>query len=138
MEQGHYIPALSAEILQQNRDHGKPTVPLKSILIGNGYVSPLDTAYGYYETLCTTKPGVNEPVFNHTRCQIIAESLPRCLYVYEACYRYPDEILCRTTHQACGMIGALFHGESHAGGRDPFDSMIAICIRVDIHQANPM
>lgn len=138
MEQGHYIPALSAEILRQNQDHGKPTVPLKSILIGNGYVSPLDTAYGYYETLCTTKPGVDEPVFNHTRCQIIAESLPRCLYVYEACYRYPDEILCRTTDQACGVIGALFHSESHAGGRDPFDSMIAIYLGVDIHQANSL
>ena len=96
---------------------------MKSILIGNGYVSPLDTTYGYYETLCTTKPGVAKPVFNQTRCQIIAEALPRCIYVYEACYRYPDEVLCKATDQVCEPIRQLFHNESYAGGRDPFDSM---------------
>lgn len=92
-------------------------------MIGNGYVSPLDTTYGYYETLCTTKPGVEEPVFNQTRCHIIAESLPQCIYVYEACYQYPDEVLCKATDQVCEPIRQLFHNESYAGGRDPFDSM---------------
>jgi cathepsin A (carboxypeptidase C) len=91
------------------------------MLIGNGYVSPLDTLYGYYETLCTTKPGVDEPVFNHTRCQIISENLPRCISIYEVCYRYPDEVLCKATDAVCGVIKELYHNESHAGGRDPFD-----------------
>lgn len=90
-------------------------------MIGNGYVSPLDTTYGYYETLCTTNPGVSEPVFNETRCQIIAEALPRCVYVYEVCYRYPDKALCEATDQVCGTIKQLFHNESYEGGRDPFD-----------------
>lgn len=122
---GHYIPTLSAEIIRQNYlQSDSPAIPLNSILIGNGYVSPLDTTYGYYETLCTTKPGVAEPVFNHTRCQIIADTLPRCLYVYEACYRYPDKDLCKATDQVCGTIKELFHNESHAGGRDPFDSKL--------------
>lgn len=121
--QGHYIPALSTKIVQRNqRRYDKPMIPLKSVLIGNGYVSPLDTAYGYYETLCTTKPGVAQPVFNHTRCQIIADALPRCQNAYEACYRYPD--VCKATDESCGVIGQLFHNESHAGGRDPFDSKI--------------
>lgn len=122
---GHYIPTLSAEIIRQNDIHSDSlAIPLKSILIGNGYVSPLDTTYGYYETLCTTKPGVAEPVFNHTRCQIIADTLPRCLYVYEACYQYPDKDLCKATDQVCETIKELFHNESHAGGRDPFDSKL--------------
>jgi len=52
----------------------------------------------------------------------MADTLPRCLYVYEACYRYPDKDLCKATDQVCGTIKELFHNESHAGGRDPFDS----------------
>lgn len=67
-----YVP-LSREILRQNQVSETSEIPLRSILIGNGYVSPLDTLYGYYETLCTTKPGVDEPVFNQTRCQVISE-----------------------------------------------------------------
>jgi cathepsin A (carboxypeptidase C) len=122
MSKGHYIPTLSREILRQNQVPERPEIPLQSILIGNGYVSPLDTLYGYYETLCTTKPGVDEPVFNQTRCQIISENLPRCISIYEVCYRYPVEILCKATDAVCGVIKELYHNESHAGGRDPFDS----------------
>ncbi|KAI9731326.1 MAG: hypothetical protein M1834_005229 [Cirrosporium novae-zelandiae] len=119
---GHYVPALSAEILQQNELHfHRPKIPLKSIFVGDGFFSPLDTTWGYYETLCTTKPGIREPVFNETRCQIIAETLPRCAYVHEACYKYPDEILCKAADQVCQEIRRLFYDESHAGGRDPFD-----------------
>ncbi|OJJ39353.1 hypothetical protein ASPWEDRAFT_37124 [Aspergillus wentii DTO 134E9] len=119
---GHYVPTLSAEILRQNQMHPqRPNIDLKSILIGNGFVSPMDTTFGYYETLCTTKPGIDEPVFNKTRCQIMAEALPRCLYVYEACYRSPDEALCKATDEVCGVIRQLYHDESFAGGRDPFD-----------------
>jgi carboxypeptidase C (cathepsin A) len=45
--QGHYLPTLGAEIVQQNILHPhQPQVPLKSLMIGNGYVSPLDTAFG--------------------------------------------------------------------------------------------
>ncbi|KAJ8207616.1 hypothetical protein LV164_004225 [Aspergillus fumigatus] len=118
---GHYIPTLSREILRQNQVSETSEIPLRSILIGNGYVSPLDTLYGYYETLCTTKPGVDEPVFNQTRCQIISEKLPRCISIYEVCYRYPDELLCKAASEVCGVIKELYHNESHAGGRDPFD-----------------
>ncbi|KAI9928960.1 hypothetical protein MW887_001353 [Aspergillus wentii] len=49
---GHYVPTLSAEILRQNQMHPqRPNIDLKSILIGNGFVSPMDTTFGYYETL---------------------------------------------------------------------------------------
>lgn len=125
MCQGHYIPILGAEITRQNILHAtRPNINLRSLLIGNGLVSPLDTTFGYYETLCTTKPGVTEPVFNETRCEMIAEALPRCVYVHEACYLYPDERLCKAADTVCsGTIRALFDNEAAvAGGRDPFDS----------------
>lgn len=123
---GHYVPTVAAEILRYNdlRTGIGPDfkIPLTSIMIGDGYVSPLDTLYGYYDTLCTTKPGVAEPVFNSTRCTQIAEALPRCAYLHQACYAYPDALICQAADAFCtDSIRALYDGESGAGGRDPFD-----------------
>ncbi|TVY56314.1 Carboxypeptidase Y-like protein [Lachnellula cervina] len=120
---GHYLPALGAQIVSQNALHPKqPQVPLKSLAIGNGYVSPLDTAYGYWETLCTTNPGVNEPVFNSTRCDIMAANLPRCMDVSRTCYEHPDPAICQAASTVCwfGVI-EFYDGESYAGGRNRFD-----------------
>ncbi|KAK7227605.1 hypothetical protein V2G26_015608 [Clonostachys chloroleuca] len=122
---GHYIPTLAAEIVRRNTLPGFDSdfkIPLTSIMIGDGFVSPLDTTYGYYDTLCTTKPGVPEPVFNSTRCDQISEALPRCVYLHEACYEYPDPILCHAADSFCSSeIRALFDDETGEGGRDPFD-----------------
>ncbi|KAH7139984.1 Alpha/Beta hydrolase protein [Dactylonectria estremocensis] len=122
---GHYIPTLAAEIVRYNARLGldsEAKIPLTSVMIGDGFVSPLDTTYGYYDTLCTTKPGVPEPVFNTTRCTLISEALPRCVYLHEACYEYPDPILCHAADSFCsGEIRALFDNETGEGGRDPFD-----------------
>lgn len=80
--QGRYVPTLAAQIQSQNILHpSHPQINLKSVLIGNGMVSPSDRAFGYWETLCTIKPGVEKPVFNQTRCDIIAENIPRCTEV---------------------------------------------------------
>ncbi|KAH8663267.1 Alpha/Beta hydrolase protein [Ilyonectria robusta] len=122
---GHYIPTLAAEIVRYNGRPGlapEAKIPLNSVMIGDGFVSPLDTTYGYYDTLCTTKPGVPEPIFNATRCTQIAEALPRCVYLHEACYEYPDPILCHAADSFCSSeIRALFDNETGKGGRDPFD-----------------
>ncbi|KAF1350543.1 carboxypeptidase Y precursor [Lizonia empirigonia] len=87
---GHYVPTLGAQIVSQNMLYPKrPQVNLQSIFLGNAYVSPLDTAFGYWETLCTTNPGVDSPIFNHTRCDIMATHLPRCLELARVCYDHP-------------------------------------------------
>lgn len=123
---GRYVPTVAAEIVRYNelraslRSEFK--IPLTSIMIGDGFVSPLDITYGYYDTLCTTKPGVDRPVFNETRCRQISDSLPRCVYLHEACYEYPDAILCQAADSFCmGQIRDLFDSETGQGGRDPFD-----------------
>lgn len=121
---GHYVPTVAAEILRYNNLRIGPDfkIPLASIMMGDGFVSPLDTLYGYYDTLCTTKPGVPEPVFNSTRCTQIAENLPRCAYLHQACYEYPDAIICQAADSFCmSEIRDLYDKESGAGGRDPFD-----------------
>ena len=122
--QGHYLPALGAQILSQNTLHpSQPQVYLKSLAIGNGYVSPRDTAYGYWETLCTTNPGVKEPIFNATRCDIMAANLPRCMDVLKACNSHPDPAICQAASTVC-WYGVIVHydGESGKGGRNRFDS----------------
>ncbi|KAJ4212741.1 hypothetical protein NW759_011381 [Fusarium solani] len=123
---GHYVPTVAAEIVRYNKlDPGLRSgleIPLKSVMIGDGFVSPLDTTYGYYDTLCTTKPGVDTPIFNETRCTQIREALPRCVSLHESCYQNPDPILCHAADSFCsGQIRALFDSETGEGGRDPFD-----------------
>ncbi|KAF2682232.1 alpha/beta-hydrolase [Lentithecium fluviatile CBS 122367] len=120
---GHYVPTLGAQIVSQNLLYPKrPQIHLKSIFTGNGYVSPLDTAFGYWETLCTTNPGVKEPIFNQTRCDIMASNLPRCLDLARICYDHPDPAICQAGETVC-WHGVIKHydGESGAGGRNRFD-----------------
>lgn len=102
---------------------GEPQVRLESCLVGNGYMSPKDSAFGYWETLCTTNPGVEEPVFNNTRCDIMAANLPRCQELSDICTKYPDAAVCSAASKVCyeGVIG-WYDDESHAGGRNRFDS----------------
>ncbi|KAF7560127.1 hypothetical protein G7046_g4025 [Stylonectria norvegica] len=121
---GHYVPTVAAEIVRYNTQRVAPefVIPLKSIMIGDGFVSPMDTTFGYYETLCKPRPGQNAPVFNETRCNAIAEALPRCMYVHEACYDYPDPLICQAADSFCMTeIRDLFDSEVGLGGRDPFD-----------------
>jgi cathepsin A (carboxypeptidase C) len=122
--QGHYVPTLGAQIVSQNQLYPKrPQVNLQSIFVGNGYVSPLDTAFGYWETLCTTNPGVESPVFNQTRCDIMATHLPRCMDLAKVCYNHPDFEICQAANKVC-WNGVIVHydGESGSqGGRNRFD-----------------
>ncbi|KAF1928078.1 carboxypeptidase Y precursor [Didymella exigua CBS 183.55] len=120
---GHYVPTLGAQIVSQNLLYPKrPQVNLQSIFVGNAYVSPLDTAFGYWETLCTTNPGVDSPIFNQTRCDIMANNLPRCLELARVCYKHPDSAICLAAEGVC-WNGVIVHydGESGPGGRNRFD-----------------
>ena len=98
-------------------------MPLASLAIGNGLVLISDRIYGYWETLCTTNPGVDKPIFNETRCDIIASNLPRCIEVIETCIERPDIAICGAAAQVCwdGIL-AYYDGESGKGGRNRFDS----------------
>lgn len=98
-------------------------VPLKSVAIGNGLVSLSDTMFGTWETLCTTNPGVEKPVFNETRCEILATNIPRCLEVSRTCDTRPDPAICAAAFSVCweGVVG-YYDGESGKGGRNRYDS----------------
>ncbi|KAJ5961151.1 uncharacterized protein N7479_008301 [Penicillium vulpinum] len=130
---GKYIPYLGAEIITHNQQYPlEPQINLKSCLIGNGYMSPKDTAFGYWETLCTTNPGVSTPVFNQTRCDIIATNMPRCMEVYDTCTKSLDTAICTAASSVCykGII-SWYEEESKAGGRNRFD-ITAPCYLDDV------
>lgn len=100
----------------------RPQVNLKSTFTGNAYVSPKDTTFGYWETLCTTNPGVDKPVFNQTRCDIMAEHLPRCMELTKVCYDHPDPAICIAAQKVCDKGVLLYYDdESGKGGRNPYD-----------------
>lgn len=88
-------------------------------------MSPRDTFFGYWETLCTTNPGVEKPVFNQTRCDLIASNMPRCMEVSAMCVQNPDPALCSAALSVCyeGVVG-LYEDESGKGGRNRFDSKL--------------
>ncbi|KAK4905972.1 hypothetical protein LTR66_017761 [Elasticomyces elasticus] len=124
---GQYIPYLGAEILSQNALFpSEPQINLKSCLVGNGYMSPKDTAFGYWETLCTTNPGVDTPVFNKTRCDIIATNMPRCMSVHDTCRNNPDVDICNAAGKVCydGVVGFYESESSYKGGRNRYDDSV--------------
>ena len=100
----------------------RPQINLQSTFTGNAFVSPLHTAFGYWETLCSTNPGVEKPIFNQTRCDIMATHLPRCMDLTKICYDHPDPAICLAAEEVCWW-GVIEHydGESGKGGRNRFD-----------------
>ena len=92
-------------------------------------MSSKDITFGYWETLCTTNPGISTPVFNETRCDIIAANMPRCMEVYDTCAKGPDLAICTAAYSVCykGIIG-LYEDESKKGGRNRFDSELFLYI----------
>ncbi|KGO76721.1 Peptidase S10, serine carboxypeptidase [Penicillium italicum] len=120
---GKYIPYLGVEIVTHNQQYPlEPQINLKSCLIGNGFMSSKDITFGYWETLCTTNPGVSAPVFNQTRCDIMAANMPRCMELYDTCAVNPDVAICKAAYSVCydGIVG-LYDEESKKGGRNRFD-----------------
>jgi len=87
-------------------------------------MSSKDTTFGYWETLCTTNPGVSTPVFNETRCGILATNMVRCMEVYDICINNPDPDICLAAGAVCykGVVGWYEDESSHKGGRNRFDS----------------
>ncbi|KAJ5535891.1 hypothetical protein N7513_009077 [Penicillium frequentans] len=121
---GKYIPALGTQIVKQNKLYpNEPQVQLRSCLVGDGYMSPKDSAFGYWETLCTTNPGVAEPVFNKTRCDFMAANMPRCMEVMDICIRNPDPAICNVASKVCwdGVVSLYDNEAEFKGGRNRFD-----------------
>lgn len=104
---GHYTPYLASEILKHNAitaaepPSSAVEIPLKTILMGNPALSFAAIAFGFWETTCTTKPGIAKPIFNDTICDTMAEHLPECMRLMKICDENPDYIICQTAGEYC-------------------------------------
>lgn len=99
----------------------------------------MDAAFGYWETLCSTNPGVSKPIFNKTRCDIMASNLPRCQELIKICYSHPDVAICAAAGAIC-WNGVIVHydGESHKGGRNRFDITAPCDIDIFCYAETPL
>ncbi|KAH8646916.1 hypothetical protein BX600DRAFT_390431 [Xylariales sp. PMI_506] len=119
-----YVSVVTANVVPNNNRHWNQNykTPYKLIMLEDGFVSPFNITYGYYYTLCTTKPGVSNPILNTTQCKQMAVSLHRCNYLHKYCHNYPDSILYKVAESFCSNeISDIFHSESGGGRRDPFN-----------------
>lgn len=106
---GSYVPSLGARLIRSNTaaldklasstSHRKRGgFNLKGIMVGNGLMDQTVQRRGFYEMGCTMPSG---PIFNETQCRDLAEHLPRCEKLEEACRDSGYDLL------VCGVSDAF-------------------------------
>lgn len=115
---GSWVPALGHKILQtttsplarlvaSTSSHSLSSVNLKGIMVGNGLMDQTSQRRGNWETGCTSSgSGRPRPALNETQCAILAESIPRCEQLTQACeYSGRDTDVCNMSEAYCTENG---------------------------------
>ncbi|PKC67665.1 peptidase S10, serine carboxypeptidase [Rhizophagus irregularis] len=124
---GHYIPAIAAEINNNNKGTSswvlsRPEglqdllhINLESVLIGNGLVDPL-VQYEYYPKMACNN--TYKPVLDQDTCDSMAEAYPKCAKMISNCYERPSVFTCLPASMYCNnkMIQPY-----QASGQNPYD-----------------
>ena len=98
---GQYVPVYGAAILDHNTHvPASRQIPLVSIIIGNGWVSPAAQFPALYDISCYEHDGI-APILNEIECAKIAPIAARCEYLARACTAFPDEIVCAAVGDYC-------------------------------------
>jgi len=98
---GRYIPVYAAAILDYNLQVPAPArLPLRSIMVGNGFTDMGDQLPAGYDTGCFTHHDI-APIFNDTECASMAVAAARCEILQEQCEANPDEIICAASGRYC-------------------------------------
>lgn len=87
---GRYIPLFASHIVSQNAlvDAGESSfdkIPLKSVMVGNGFTNPLIQYPAYYPTVCTNQTGYG-PFIGADECENMQKTLPRCEALVQRCF----------------------------------------------------
>ncbi|RIB04518.1 peptidase S10 serine carboxypeptidase [Gigaspora rosea] len=100
---GHYIPALAAEIYNNNNNKIHSHINLESILIGNGFVNPLVQFKYYPDMACNSSYG---SVLDNATCNKMRNDYPRCENFIKKCYesKNADDCSDATIHCSIEMI----------------------------------
>jgi cathepsin A (carboxypeptidase C) len=98
---GQYVPVYGAAILDYNTHvQAKHQIPLVSIIIGNGWVSPAAQFATLYDISCFEHDSI-PPILNQTECATMAPIAARCEYLAHACATFPDDIVCGAVGDYC-------------------------------------
>lgn len=121
---GHYLPAISSEIIRHNkaipeiRAQDDPIkINFQSMLIGNGWTEPL-TQFKEYETYGCTVDGPYKPLFDDETCKKMRDNYPRCEKLSRACYDHPNSLTCVSAGIYCEKAVA---GQFDKTGLNPYD-----------------
>ncbi|KAG9290581.1 hypothetical protein G9A89_020951 [Geosiphon pyriformis] len=122
---GHYIPAIAAEI--NNNNEGKSAwiqstkpkqlkhINLDSILIGNGLVDPL-VQYEYYPNMaCNSTYG---PILDEATCDKMRQAYPTCARLINNCYKSQNVFNCLPASVYCNKELIQPY---QASGQNPYD-----------------
>ena len=77
---GRYLPVMADYVVTQNVlavEQGRPTINLKSVLIGNGITDPLHQNPAYIPIVCTNATGAG-PLLGEETCEKMRIALPKC------------------------------------------------------------
>ena len=98
---GQYVPVYGAAILDYNTHvPAKHRIPLVSVIIGNGWVSPAAQFSALYDISCFEHDSI-PPILNQTECAKMAPIAARCEYLGDACANFPDDIVCGAVGDYC-------------------------------------
>ncbi|GAA6002157.1 hypothetical protein JCM10207_003101 [Rhodosporidiobolus poonsookiae] len=100
---GRYIPVFADYILKHNAKasaSGQRPIPLRSVLIGNGFTNPLVQYGSYIPAVCTDELG--GPWVGESGCRKMKEAWPVCERLVEKCWANPtDTALCISAYRFC-------------------------------------
>jgi cathepsin A (carboxypeptidase C) len=98
---GRFIPVYAATIIDfNNLVDPSSRIPLASIMVGNGWSSPLDTETSLYAVSCHVYDSI-APIYNATECAAMAAATDQCELMMEGCVAVPDELICTNAGKYC-------------------------------------
>lgn len=99
---GRFIPVLGAEILKFNEwvPEARQRVPLRSVVVGNGWTSPQDVLPAWYDVACYEYRGY-PPHLDQSVCDYLLPLADRCRTALKTCAATRDTDMCTSTNPIC-------------------------------------
>jgi len=96
---GHYVPAITSYIFDQNQNANNKYIPLKAFAIGNGLTDPY-IQYAYYAIMAynsTTAPSV----IDEQKYNVMVQHIPQCQADIQQCNTQGTDNVCNTAENYC-------------------------------------
>ncbi|KAF7539551.1 hypothetical protein G7054_g2095 [Neopestalotiopsis clavispora] len=99
---GRFIPLLGAEILKFNEwvPEARHHIPLRSLMIGNGWTSPKDVLPAWYDVACYEYRGY-PPHLDQSVCDYLLPLVDKCKTALKTCAATRDVDMCIGTNSIC-------------------------------------